>query len=719
MSGAKVFNKYQILGELGRGGMGVVYKAYDNTLKTTVALKIMTNNEKEYVERFFVETTTVAKLNHPNIVRFYECGGQPRAYFTMEYIEGATLSHFIRNKSLKPMQLVDLLMPLCEALHYAHSHKVIHRDLKPSNIMITRDGVPKVMDFGLAKRSDMAKLSKTGQMLGTVHYMSPEQVAGEASFASDIYSFGALMYEALTYRTVYQGESDINIIVQINENTPIPLRQLNPDISPSLEAICLKCLQRNPRKRYSDFKQLLREFKNFKAHRPIIARKYSSWDVLANFVYKHKVICSSIALIFIILSCSLVITLKALDYAKSERLKAQKAAQKTMEEKEKTKESLNKVMSILRYSVMKYDALGQDEKFAALFSQIFTDLESYGENRDWNFIKGYISSQGGNTAKGLEYYAKQIKNNPQDPRAYNNRGGIYYRLQKYELALADFNKAIQIKPSLATAYRNRANVYRDTQQHNLALKDYKKFIDLEPQDANGYIDRAALHHDMGQYQLALNDFNKSVTLAPDNAETYYNRGIFYSDIQKYPLAIRDYTQAIQCNPQHAQAYLNRGLLYTRTQKYDLALQDYAQVEKLEPESVEVYTNRGNIYSRTKQYDLALENYNKAIAKDSRGSKAYYNRGLIYYTWKEYQKAIADFSQAIAIDPNYFIAYRTRGMVYYERQKYKLAIDDLNKALSISRNMWEIHYYLHLCYQRLNNTNKSQYHLKKSQQLKRG
>ncbi|BBM85993.1 serine/threonine-protein kinase [Candidatus Uabimicrobium amorphum] len=750
---AKQFNRYQILEELGRGGMGAVYKAYDTKLKTIIALKVITHDSQEYLQRFFLEVATIAKLNHPNIVRFYEYGSSPRPFFTMEYIEGVTLSYLVGNKNILPQDLVDLLIPICEALHYAHSQSVIHRDIKPSNIIITKDKLPKIMDFGLAKQSNQTqRLSKSGQMLGTVYYMAPEQVEGKTTFASDIYSLGASMYEALTYRTVYQGESEINIIVQIIKNTPIPLRHLNPDISPYLEAICLKCLKRNFHKRYKDFEQLARELKNFKAHRPLIARKYNSWDVMAHFIHKHKVICSSIALVFLILFCSLLVTINALNYAHQERKKAQQAAQRTQQEKDKTKAALNKVMAVLSYAVRNYAQLQNDEKFASLFSKIFEDVESYGENEDWSFIKGYVTAQSGDKQKSIAYYTQKIEKTPNDSGAYNNRGTLYQQLQKYDLAEWDYSKAILFSPTDINAYNNRAILYHQRQKYALAIADYSKIIALAPQIPKAYNNRGLIYEKLGKYDLArtdytkaiavapnyleaynnrgnlyknqkkytlaMADYHKTILLAPQNADVYNNRGLIYEKLKKYKRAIRDYNKAIALDPKHKYAYSHRAKLYNKLNQPTLAQSDYNQAILLNPKNPNAYNNRALFYEKQRRYKHAIADYNKAIFLNPNAQHIYYNRASLYYQQKEYTLAMQDYSKAIILNPKDSNSYHNRGILYYQQNKYTLAIKDFHKAISIEPNKWRSHRGLYLCYTAINNTQKAQYHLQISRNLRK-
>ncbi|WP_372371118.1 tetratricopeptide repeat protein [Candidatus Uabimicrobium sp. HlEnr_7] len=691
----RVFGKYQIISELGRGGMGVVYKAYDTILKSNVALKMILNKEREHIGRFFTETTAIAKLNHPNIVRFYEYGENPYPYFTMEYIEGYTLADLIKHKKITPEQLIDILIPICDALHYSHRNEIMHRDIKPSNIIITKDGVPKIMDFGLAKREDKTQLSKSGQILGTVAYMSPEQVRGNATYKSDMYSLGASMYEALTFRTVFQGATDINVIMQIMDDAPLNLRQLNPDISPYLEAICLKCLQKKQQKRYQNFKQLSKEFINYKEHRPIIARQYSLRDVLTNFIAKHKVICFSLLFIFIGLTISLFITLKALAF--------------TEQEKRKTKATLNKTMEVIEYSLKKYQVLQKDKQFARLCDNIFEDLEAYGENKDWSFIKSYIASKSGDIRNSLRYSSEQIQLNPTNALAYFNRGGLYTRIKEYEKALADYNKALELTSGYRDVHFNRAILYTKMRKYNKALVDYSKAIELDPKFTQSYMNRGSLYQQIKEYGKALIDYNKVIELNPKFHKINYSRGTLYTEIKQYRKALADYSKAIEFNPQSIGTYMNRGSLYTEIKQYRKALADYDKVIELDPKLAMVYMNRGLLYIERKQYDKALVDCSKAIDLDSKLLNAYVSRGLVYQETNEYEKALIDYSKAIALNlSDNSLTHLYRGYVYINLKPYNKAINDFKKVTITYPQA--AHKGLYHAYKNLGNGNKAKYHL---------
>jgi tetratricopeptide (TPR) repeat protein/S1-C subfamily serine protease len=274
------------------------------------------------------------------------------------------------------------------------------------------------------------------------------------------------------------------------------------------------------------------------------------------------------------------------------------------------------------------------------------------------------------------------------PRAawYVNRGILYRRQQKYELALDDYNKAIELNPNHANAYNNRGNLYQDLQKYELALDDFNKAIEINPNFAILYYNRGGLYYNQQKYELALSDINKAIELNPNYAEAYYNRGLLYYDLQKYELALSDINKAIELNPNYAEAYNNRGLLYKDLQKYDLALSDYSKAIDINPNLAEAYVNRGVLYRLQEKYDLALSEYNQAIDINSKFAGAYYNRGVLYRLQEKYDLALADWNKAIEINPNLAEAYVNRGVLYFEQKKYELALSDYNKAIEINPNL---------------------------------
>jgi predicted Ser/Thr protein kinase len=262
--------RYEIIGELGRGAMGVVYKATDPTIGRTVALKTMRLDvhgleSGEIVRRFKNEARAAGLLNHPNIVTIYDAGEHEGIfYIAMEFMEGTTLQEVLDEKRiLDADEVIQFSREICEGLDYAHAHGIVHRDVKPANIMITARGGVKIMDFGIAKAG--GSMTSTGQVLGTPNYMSPEQVKGRSlDGRSDFFSFGVILYEMLTGEKPFAGQNVTTIIYKIVNESPIAPRDLDPAIHPGLNAIVIKALAKSPDERYQSGTELVRDLESYK-----------------------------------------------------------------------------------------------------------------------------------------------------------------------------------------------------------------------------------------------------------------------------------------------------------------------------------------------------------------------------------------------------------------------------------------------------------------------
>jgi WD40 repeat protein/serine/threonine protein kinase/Flp pilus assembly protein TadD len=267
--------------ELGRGGMGVVYKARQVALNRIVALKMVFAggvSGRESWARFRTEVEAVAALHHPNIVQIYEVGahkGNP--FFSMEFAAGGTLRTRFPDKPAPPRDAAELVAKLARAVQYAHDRGIIHRDLKPANVLLTVDGIPKIADFGLAKRIDDEFLvrTQTGRILGTPSYMAPEQASGKGNRAGpavDTYALGALLYELFTGRPPFDGDSFESTLHQILNEQPVAPRRLNATLPRDLETVCLKCLEKEPHRRYSSAGALADDLERFLSGQPVRVR---------------------------------------------------------------------------------------------------------------------------------------------------------------------------------------------------------------------------------------------------------------------------------------------------------------------------------------------------------------------------------------------------------------------------------------------------------------
>ena len=275
---------YEVQAVLGCGGMGVVYKAWHSRLHRPVALKMLVAGayaRPDELERFLREAEAVAGLRHPNIVQVHDVGDlDGRPYFTMEYIEGGSLARKIAGMPQEPRHAAALVAILAEAIHVAHRSGIVHRDLKPGNILLTADGTPKITDFGLARRMDESgELTVSGAALGTPRYMAPEQAEGKRHAigpATDVYALGAILYELLTGRPPFLGDTAFEIKQRVIARDPVPPSRLNSHVPRDLETICLKCLQKDPARRYASALVLADDLQRFGRGEPIAARPVGS-----------------------------------------------------------------------------------------------------------------------------------------------------------------------------------------------------------------------------------------------------------------------------------------------------------------------------------------------------------------------------------------------------------------------------------------------------------
>jgi WD40 repeat protein len=269
---------YDILGEVGRGGMGVVYKARQVRAGRLVALKMVLAGglaDPKELARFRGEAEAAARLAHPNVAQVYEVGehaGLP--FFSMEFCPGGSLAQKLAGTPLPPRQAAALVETLARAVQAAHDKGVVHRDLKPANVLLDADGTPKVTDFGLAKRLDEPGLTVTGAVLGTPSYMAPEQAAGRKDVgpAADVYALGAIVYECLTGRPPFKAATPLDTVLQVLSDEPVPPRRLQPKVPRDLETVCLACLHKEPGKRYASAAQLADDLGRFLRGEPVRAQ---------------------------------------------------------------------------------------------------------------------------------------------------------------------------------------------------------------------------------------------------------------------------------------------------------------------------------------------------------------------------------------------------------------------------------------------------------------
>ena len=271
------FGDFELLEEIGRGGQGVVYRAHQKSLNRTVALKVIGLGPwatEAHLKRFRREAEAAANLNHPFIVPIHEVGEREGfCYFSMNFIEGGQLDEVVKHTPISIPQAAELIAKVARTVHYAHEHGILHRDVKPGNILLDKNGEPHLADFGLARLVE-AESTVTGtlELLGTPSYMAPEQAAGDTtkvSKATDVYGLGAVLYQLLTRHPPFAGGTTYETIKLLLDTEPRQPRVLNRKIDRELSTICLKCLEKDPKRRYSSALALAEDLEHWLKHEPI------------------------------------------------------------------------------------------------------------------------------------------------------------------------------------------------------------------------------------------------------------------------------------------------------------------------------------------------------------------------------------------------------------------------------------------------------------------
>jgi len=547
---------YRVTAKLGEGGFAEVYLGEHIHLGTQAALKVLhTQLTAEDGDAFRVEARTIARLLHPHIVRILDFGVEGKLPFlVMDYAPNGTLRQRHPRGTRLPLDLiVSYVKQVADALQYAHHEKLIHRDIKPENMLVGRRNDILLSDFGIALVAQSSRYQSTQDVVGTVAYMSPEQIQGKPRPASDQYSLGIVVYEWLCGDRPFQG-SFIELCTQQVVAPPPPLREKMAKIPHDVEQVVMTALAKDSHKRFLNIQAFARALEQATqaAYPPTVLMKPTKPTFVPTITSTPPLKTTSVP---------------------------HKPSKLWLEEGNAHSDAGRYKEALLAYNevliLSPQDAITYNNRGLA-----YNALEEY--------------------EKAIADFDRAIDLNSWFVAAYYNRGLTYNDLMEYEKAIADFNYVLSLDPNVTPAYCSRGDAYFELENYHQAISDYNRALSLDPEYTEAYACRGNTYCKLSDFRRAIQDFDRAIELDPEYVWAYVDRGIAYRNLKKYQRAIADYDRAIELDTEDATAYGERGLAYYDLKEYSQAIQDFDHALSLDPTITWLESEREEAY-------LALKN----------------------------------------------------------------------------------------------------------------
>jgi serine/threonine protein kinase/tetratricopeptide (TPR) repeat protein len=666
-TGSTFTNRYQIIEELGKGGMGRVYKAYDTEIKEKIALKLLKSEiaaNEEIIERFRNEIKTARQIVHKNVGRMYDLGKEKGTYYiTMEFVPGDNLKSFIkRARQLTPKTALSIAIQLCEGLGEAHRIGIVHRDLKPQNVMIDKEGNVRIMDFGIARSLHAKGITRAEVIIGTPEYMSPEQVEGEAADQrSDIYSLGVILFEMLTGKVPFEGDTSLSIALKHKSEIPPDPKTLNKQISDEFSRIILKCMQKDRKSRYQNVNDLLLDLKKATEEEPMEKK-------ISETKWKSSIV---------------VLPFADLSQEKDQEYFCDGLAE----------ELINALSKISELRVV-----ARTSAFA--FKDKLEDVREIGKKLDVETVLEGSVRKAGNR---LRVTVQLI----------NVDGGYHLWSERYDRELEDVF-AIQDEITLAVVENLKVRLLRGekaslTKKYTNDLEAYNLFLKgqffLNKRTAEGL-------------KKAIQYFEQAIQRDPNYAVAHAGLANFYLLMPIYaPFSPKEanlkakeaVTNALKIDNNLAEAVTSLALLKLYDEHdWEGAEQEFKRAIKYNPGYAIAHSWYASEYLIIRaRADEAIEEMNRALELDPLSLVNNRDLGMIYYYARQYDQAIAALKKTIEIETDFIHTHGLLGLVYLEKSMFEEALSELQKEIVISKGSdFTAEAWIGIAHARIGNTNKA-------------
>jgi len=763
---------YRLVRELGRGGMAVVYEAEQISLGRRVALKVLPFAavlDPKQLQRFKNEALAAAHLHHAHIVPVYGVGCERGVhYYAMQYVEGQSLAAAIRdlkgglNGDLKEgctgeepktpisshgsnrepayiRMATALGIQAAQALDHAHQFGIVHRDVKPGNLLVDHAGTLWVTDFGVASSVANVGLTMTGELLGTIRYMSPEQAQAKRApidHRTDVYSLGATLYELFTLEPAFPGDDPHVVIHDIATQEPVLPRRLNPAIPSDLETVLQKAMSKDPAHRYATALEMAEDLTRFLENRPIEAKRPGLIRRASQWSRRHRTLVGATAALLLLSTAGLAtgtallwreqahtnaaygtaqanlrLALEALDQIYIDEAgghpKIREGLPKDLlqrglgfYEKFVAENSHNKGLVILLASAYQragliFRELGEEaravESLNLAISAYDRALESDPRDTRATHNRGIALGEVGRFEEALASHNRTLEIDPLDAYAHNSRGAdLCDHFGRYHEALAEFDRAIELEPLNSLAHMNRGNALFHLTRFEEALAACDRALEIDPLNPRIHTCRAAILNGLGRLKDALAACDRAIEINPRHTHAHINRGTTLLSLGRFEDAFASYDRALEIEPRNAWIHSLRGSALYDVGRFEEALAAYDRAVEIEPQNASYHCGRGNSLLELGRFDESLAACDRAIAIDPRNSGAHASRAAPLRELGRFDESLATCDRAIEIDPKDVKAQNGRGVALQLLGRIEEALAAYERAIELDPRNALIH-----------------------------